>query len=297
MFRVMRMRKTLSGLVMLTGLIVLLAPGTAISARVPAAAQRIVSVIPAVTEMLFAMGAGDAVVGVSSYDHYPAAVESRTRVGGLIDPNFERIVTLKPDLVIVYGTQQEFIAKLEQAHVPIYRYEHAALADVTATVRAIGQRIGRADAGNALAGAMERDLDAVRRQVAGDRRLKTLLLFGRDKSSLRSINASGGYGFLHDLLDVAGGDDVFADVKKQSVQTNAEQVLARAPEAIIELHESITPAEMTQARSLWSVLGTVPAVRNGRVHFLTGEYLTIPGPRVAQAARAIAEALHPSVRK
>jgi ABC-type Fe3+-hydroxamate transport system substrate-binding protein len=81
------------------------------SATAPAT-RRIISLVPAVTEMLFAIGAGDAVVGVSSYDHYPPAVETKTRVGALVDPDFERILSLKPDLVIVYGTQNDLVARL-----------------------------------------------------------------------------------------------------------------------------------------------------------------------------------------
>src|SRR4029453_11970469 len=80
--------------------------------------HRIVSLIPSVTEMLFAIGAGDAVVGVSSFDHYPPAVARKTRVGGLLDTDFERILALKPDLVIVYGTQGPLIERLTRAQVP-----------------------------------------------------------------------------------------------------------------------------------------------------------------------------------
>src|SRR5579863_7425156 len=81
--------------------------------------HRIVSLIPAVTEMLFAMDAGDEVVGVSSFDHYPPAVETRTRVGALVDPDFERIISLRPDLVVVYATQSDLIARLDRAHLPL----------------------------------------------------------------------------------------------------------------------------------------------------------------------------------
>ena len=97
--------------------------------------RRIVSLIPAVTEMIFAMGAGDRVVGVSAYDRYPPQVDRIARVGGLIDPNVERIFSLKPDLVIVYDTQEDLKQRLDRAAIPFYRYEHRALPDIAATMR------------------------------------------------------------------------------------------------------------------------------------------------------------------
>lgn len=255
---------------------------------------RIVSVIPAVTEMLFAVGAGPQVVGVGSYDHFPAEVEKLPRVGALIDPDFEKILSLRPDLVIVYATQTDFIERLSKASIPIFRYEHAGLADITATIRQLGDRVGRTKNAEAVASGIERDLDAVRARVASRPAIKTLLIFGREAGSLRGIYASGGVGFLHDLLVVAGGTDAFSDVKKQSIVISSEQVIARAPEAVIELYDSAaTDARLATERAVWKQLPSVPAVRNNRVLLLRGDFLTSPGPRIAQAARALADALHP----
>src|SRR5205814_5188603 len=152
--------------------------------------RRIVSLVPAVTEMLFAIGAGDAVVGVSSFDHFPKEVDTRTRVGALIDPDFERIISLKPDLIVVYGTQGDLITRLDHAHLPMFRYQHAGLADITATIRAIDARVGHAAAANAEADRIERDLADIRRRVASEPRPKTLLVFGREAGAIRGVYAS-----------------------------------------------------------------------------------------------------------
>ncbi len=255
---------------------------------------RIVSVIPAVTEMLFAVGAGPQVVGVGSYDRFPSEVEKLPRVGALLDPDFEKILSLRPDLVVVYATQTDFIERLSKASIPIFKYEHAGLADITTTIRQLGDRVGRTKNAEAVASGIERDLDAVRARVAARPAIKTLLIFGREPGSLRGIYASGGVGFLHDLLVVAGGTDAFGDVKKQSIVISSEQVIARAPEAVIELYGSAaTDARLAAERALWKHLPSVPAVRNNKIHLLRGDFLTSPGPRIAQAARALADALHP----
>jgi iron complex transport system substrate-binding protein len=245
--------------------------------------------------MLFAMGAGPQVVGVGSYDHFPAEADTRPKVGALLDPDFEKILSLKPDLVIVYGTQTDFIARLQRASIPIFQYEHAALADIMTTIRKLGDAVGQTKNAEALASGIERDLNAIRASVASLPKTKTLLIFGREPGTLRGIYASGGFGFLHDLLQIAGGVDVFDEIKKQSVVISSEQILARAPEAIIELYgDDATDARLRAERSVWSQLASVPAVRNNQIHLLRGDFLTVPGPRIAQAARLIADALHPT---
>jgi iron complex transport system substrate-binding protein len=249
--------------------------------------QRIVSLIPSVTEMLFAIGVGPRVIGVSNFDQYPPEVHTRTKVGGLIDPDIERILSLKPDLIIVYGTQTELREQMQRAGVPIYLYEHAGLPDITSTMRALGRRVGSEAAATALANRIDADIAEVRRRVAGRPRPRTLLVFGRDSETLRGIYASGGLGFLHDMLEAAGAVNVFADVKRQSVQATSELVLARAPEVILEIRERGRP----NLRA-WEALGSIPAVRAHRIYLLTGDDMVNPGSRVAQAVRRLAEALH-----
>src|SRR3954469_15773888 len=97
--------------------------------------QRIVCLIPAVTEMIYAMGDGSRVAAVSNYDHFPADVARLPRVGGLLDPSVERILAIKPDLVIAYATQKELIERLDRAAIPYYSYQHQALPDILSTIR------------------------------------------------------------------------------------------------------------------------------------------------------------------
>lgn len=257
--------------------------------------RRIVSLVPATTEMLFAMAAGDRVVGVSNYDRYPPQVEQLQRVGGLLDPNVERLLALKPDLVIVYDTQTDLKRQLERANVPMFHYVHRGLPDILSTMRALGDRVGAKTAAESAAAGIEQQLAAVRTRVAGRPRPKTLLVFGREQGSLRHVNASGGYGFLHDILELAGGSDVLGDLHQQSVDMSTEMILTRAPEVILELHygESLAPERLNAERLVWNSLASVPAVKNKRVHLLVGDEFVVPGPRIVIAAERFAQALHP----
>lgn len=288
------------------GTAILLAVFTAVIGQAAAAGQppkaareaqpprRIISLIPAVTETLFAIGAGPQVVGVSSFDNFPTEVEKLQRVGALLDPDLEKILSLRPDLVAIYGSQTDLKGQLERAHIPVYLYTHAGLADVTTTIRQLGTRVGREAAGATLAADIEAQIATTRERVAGRARPRTLIVFGRESGSLRGIYASGGVGFIHDMVSAAGADNVFAGVKRQAVQATTELILSRRPEVVLELRaDTLTPGVRKRETAAWQALPGLPAVRTGRVYLLGDPRTVIPGPRVAEAIETIARTLHP----
>jgi len=284
------MKKQLLRYPLLAGLIVVLA--AAVHAQ---QAQRIVSLVPALTEMLYAIGAGSQVVAVSSYDDYPPQVKSLPRVGALLDPDTERILSLTPDLVITYGSQVDLQAQMRRASIATFDYRHGGLDHILTTIRALGQRTGRnAEAQNVISGLQIR-INAVKDRVMGKARPRTLLVFSREPRALRNMYVSGGRGFLRDMLVVAGGVDVFEEVGRESVQATTELILARAPEVILELRPEIIPAgaELDEEMKVWARLATVPAVKNKRIYFITGQQMTVPGPRVADGIERMAKVLHP----
>jgi iron complex transport system substrate-binding protein len=275
--------------VLVTGLML---AGVLAGAAAQAPPSRIVSLVPAATEMLFAIGAGPRVVGVSSYDHEPPEVDRLTRVGALLDPDLERILSLRPDLVVVYGTQHELREQLSRAGIPMAPYTHGTqggLREVTSTIRMLGDRTGTSAKAGEVAAAIERQLAGIRRKVAGRPRPRTLLIFGREPGTLRNLYASGGHGFLHDMLDIAGGENVFAGQKRESVQVSAEVLLTAAPEMIVEI--AVGGAEPDPRA--WRAVPSLPAVRSGRIVVLSGTDLVTAGPRVATATERIARVLHP----
>jgi iron complex transport system substrate-binding protein len=257
--------------------------------------QRIISLVPSVTETLFAIGAGSRVVAVSSFDAFPPEVEKLPRVGALFDPDVERILSLRPDLVVVYGSQTELISQLQRAGIGFYQYRHGSLSDVTAGIRDLGARLALGAQARELAATIDKAFADIRATLKGRPRPKTMLVIGREPQSMRAINVSGGYGFLHDLVELAGGVNVFGDVKRESMLVSTETILARAPEVIIELHysEPPLPDAVARERKTWERLPGVPAVKRGRVYLLYGGELVVPGPRVVVTARTFARAIHP----
>ncbi len=264
--------------------------------------QRVVSLVPAVTEMLFAVGAGTQVVGMGSFDEIPKDPDGRdrtahvARVGGLLDPDLERIFTLRPDLVVLYASQTDAREQLARAGVPVLPYEHGGLAGIPHTLRDLGRRTGHVAAASAAADRLEGGLAAIQARVAGRSRPRTLLVFGREPMSMRNVYASGGIGFLHDMLDIAGGENVFGHVQTENVaQVSSEAIISAAPDIVIEVRYggSLTPEMEDAERNVWRQLSTLPAVRTDRVHLLTGSQFVVPGPRVVEATEALARALHP----
>lgn len=271
-----------------------------ISVATLAQSRRVVSLVPAVTELLFAIGAGPRVVGVSSFDDSPPEVKALPRVGALLDPDVERIFALRPDLVISYGSQTDFQAQMGRANIRVFNYRHAGLAGIFETLERLGPAVGRQAEAERLAVSLRAQLARVRAAVGDRRKPKTLLIFERDAGTLRGIFVSGGRGFLHEMLELAGGTNVFGDVEREAVQPSSETLLARGPEVIIEIRATglLSPTSAAdQERRVWAPLATIPAVRNNRIHFLNGDYLLVPGPRVGEATEVFARTLHPDAFK
>ncbi len=262
-------------------------------------ATRVVSLVPAATEILFAIGAGPRVVAVSSFDHYPPEVESLPRVGALLDPDIERIISLRPDLVVVFEGQAELRDKLRQAGIGTFSYPRPTVEDILKAMRALGLRVGFGPQAAKQADAIEARLEAIRRSAKGRPHPQTMLVIGRDPGTLRNIYVSGGFGFLNDLLTIAGGTNVFQNVARENLQVTTEAILAAQPDVLIEVVAARpwTAADIERERRVWDELSSLPAVRSHRVYLMVGDEFVIPGPRIVEAATLFAGALELSTTR
>lgn len=257
--------------------------------------QRIISLVPALTEIVFAIGAGPQVIAVSSFDDDPPEVLKLPRVGALLDPDTERILSMRPDLVLTYGSQTDLDKQLAAAGIKTFSYRHGGLADLTPTFRALGEITGHAAEASRVVADIDERLAAVRARVSGRPRPRTLLVMGREPESVRHLDASGAVGFLNDVLTLAGGENVFSDIKRQAVRASTEMLIARAPDVILDLHyaRALSPEDIEKELQTWRRLPSIPAVKTGRVYILVGDHLVVPGPRIARAAEEFARAIHP----
>jgi len=262
-----------------------------------APAQRIVSTAPSLTETLFALGAGEQVVGVTTFCIYPEEARSRTKVGGFADANVEQIVALRPDLVVMVEGRRILAERLAHFGIPGLVLDPSHLSGIFDAIRALADAAGRAEAGERLVGQIEAELAAVERGVADRAKPRTLLLVGRSPGSLSGLYAVGPTSFLGELLERAGAENVLADSNAVYPKISLEQVLARDPDVIVELigmERGDRSAFESETRELWSRYPHLTAVRREAVRVLADDRLLQPGPRVGETVRRLAAVLHGS---
>lgn len=251
---------------------------------------------PHLTETVFALGQGDRVVGVGSFCDYPPEIESLPKVGGYIDPDLERITMLKPGLLIVPGRHEKVAEYARLQGVSVLHVHMDSLETIHAGIRQLGQAMGCPEAAAGLRARIQAELDEVRAAVAGRPRPKVLIITGRSQHTFDSLFTANAESFISEVVDAAGGDNVFHDAEEIYFEASKEAVVMEAPEVILEFHagEKIDLEERLAYAKDWEQLPSLPAVREGRIYLIVESYALRPGPRVGEVARRIAEILHPS---
>ncbi len=260
--------------------------------------QRIVSMAPSATEILFALGLGDRVVGVTRYCDYPAATRQLAKVGGFVDPNYEAIVALRPDLTILLTSHRDVKAELEKLRIPTLTTPHETIADIDEAIRLIGKACGVTERAEVFRGDLQRRTKAVRRLVEGRERPKVLVCIGRDTASgqLSGLYVAGRFGLYDEIIDLAGGVNAYEDDKVAYPQISAEGLLQMNPDVIVDLVSRIEPEGKSpgELKRQWRTVRTVAAVRTGQVHIIVGDHALRPGPRYIQFLEQMARLLHPT---
>ena len=247
--------------------------------------QRIISLVPNVTEMLFAFGLGDKVIGVGDYDQFPPEVEKKPRVGGLINPNIEKIIEMHPDLVITYGSQDVLRERLESAGIRMFPFSHGNVEHSLQYMLELGRVVGAESQAQRVVGDIRKTFDEVR-ALAPKARPKILLVHDRGAGTLGSFYTVGSRAFQHDLFEIAGGENLFADVESETIQPTLEEVISRKPDIILEtLPPPRVEADIEQRVKDWESLG----LAKGRIYVEAESYWLVPGPRFALAAKRISE--------
>jgi iron complex transport system substrate-binding protein len=259
--------------------------GDSVAVRAPA--TRVVSLIPASTELLFAIGAGSAVVGRTQWCDYPREVAAVPDLGAGINPNLEAVLAARPDLVVLYNSAQHAAVaeRLRDLGIPAIRINTDALADVAR----IGSLLGRLTGHSREADSMKMVFDTALASATVDSRAAprpTVLLLVWEQPPMTIGRGS----FLSELVERAGGENLFADVATSSGQVSIEAVSARDPDLI--LTTTAGPAGFAQ-RPEWQV---VRAVRDRRFLSVSGSQYDRPGPRSPGAIRALSQRIRQATR-
>ncbi len=262
--------------------------GRTVQIRAPV--QRVVSLAPNLTEIVYAAGAGSTLVGVTTSADYPPAVDSLPAISAL-PVDFEAVAARNPDLVL--ATDQinppRDAETFDALDVPIYFFSFASLDDVLGAIRTTGELLGTAEAAADSARALQKQIETLRTRTADIQdRPRVLVLIGDD-----TLYAFGQGSYIHTLVDLAGGRSITDSLDTQAPTLSEEFVLTAKPDVIVGAWGA--DYDTSRLLSLHPTWDIVPAVKNDRVYSLPQDLLLRPGPRLVDGARRMAERLHPAL--
>jgi len=254
---------------------------------------RIISLSPSITEVIFELGLGPKLVGVTRYCRYPAEAQSVTKVGGFYDMSLENILSLKPTHVFGLRENAEIRQSLRKFGVPTEEIDHTTVEGIKRSIVTVGEVCGVQALAIKKLAELEGRERALRARRTGSPSYRTLIVVGRmhEGDSLSGIYVSGKDGFYTGVIELLGMKNVNADPTVAVPMLSAEGFMALAPEAIVEVVNVDDPALRGAPSAAWNRFPQVPAVKNSRIFTLSDDFASIPGPRYIDLAEKLADLL------
>ncbi len=261
--------------------------------------RRIVSLAPSTTEMLFALDLGDRVVGVTRYCDYPQEALGRAKVGGYYDPNYEAIVDLKPDLVVMLAEHVKARKDLTGLGIETLSVSNKVISDIQNAILAIGTRCGTEDKARAIVSEIKGRLDHIEEKTRRLPRPRVMISVGRNmgSGSLKDVYIAGRGTFYDEMIALAGGENAYEGGTVKYAALSAEGILELDPDVIIDLVADLEREGLEKEAVLrdWRTVAGAGAVKAGRVHVLSQDYVVIPGPRFVLLVEDLARIVHPEI--
>ena len=261
--------------------------------------QRIVSMAPSVTETAFALGLGDRVVGVSDYCRYPPEALHKPKIGGFLNPNYERIVGLRPDAVLLLQSSGHSPSTFRKLRLPVLQVNNLNIEGILESIEKIGSVCGTEDEAQRILADIHQRLDRIAEKTAGRRRPRVLIAIDRTlgTGTLQDVYIAGHDGHIDRILELAGGENAYRDGQARFPVVSQEGILKLDPEVVIDLAYGLASenADHAAIRADWQCLPEIDAVRNNRVYLIADHYVTVPGPRFILVVEKFAQLLHPDV--
>ena len=254
--------------------------------------QRLVSLAPSNTEILFALGLGDKVVGVTDFCDYPEEAKAIEQVGTYFEPNIEMIFSLSPDLVLAIPDVPEVVAKLEELGIPALILDPSDLEGILADIQLVGQATGAETEAEALVSEL-RGRIAVVTEKAGEAKERVRVFCEIDATDPSKPWASGPGSFMDAMIRLSGGTNVAAGADSPWPQLSAEEIIAKDPEIIILADSKYgVTAESVGERPGWDV---ITAVKEGAIYDIDDDLISRPGPRIVDGLETVAKIIHPEL--
>lgn len=263
--------------------------GRAVVVKAPA--KRIVCLAPNLTEILYSLGMGDRVVGVTQFSYYPPEAAQKPKVGSYANLNVEKIISLNPDLAIgtADGNMPGVIKLLEQAGIAVYVVNPRKVRGVIRTIASLGELCGVAKRANELSSRLDRRVSYIQEKTMSLRRPLVFL-----QINVRPIMTVNRHTFHHDVIRLAGGENMTGDESVTYPRISLEEVLRRRPEVII-ISSMGRGKEYEEVRKQWFKWTSIPAVKAGRLHLVDSDLLDRPSPRIVRGLETVARLVHPEI--
>jgi iron complex transport system substrate-binding protein len=263
--------------------------------------QRIVSTAPSITELLYALGLGDRIVGVDRFSRYPPEVLRKQKIGDYANPNLEVIASLRPDLVMIPTNPVKLAERLGTLRLKVLEIDQEGIAKLYDSFRIVGQATGTVEQAAKLTSSVRGQLETIRTRAAPLKRTRMMFVVGRTPNRLDGLIVVGQASYLNEIIALAGGENVFRDAVASYPAVSLEEVLARNPDVIVDMGDmadtvGVTDQHKREVTSLWERLTNVAAVKQHRVFAVASDVYVVPGPRVVEAAKAFLAMLHPEVK-
>ncbi|BEQ15635.1 ABC transporter substrate-binding protein [Desulfoferula mesophila] len=257
--------------------------------KVPAQPQRIIGLTPSLTEVVFALGLGERAVGATTWADYPPAARKLTRVGPYVSPNLERILALKPDLVLINkdGNPPWLVDRLGELGVPVYVTVPTVPQDLPAGLERLGDLLGAPQAGRRLADKLRREMEQVAARLRGVKPRPTLMVIGSHPLVSVGPETMNGH-----LLTMAGAKNIAAGINQRWPRLNLEYITEAKPQVII-LSTMERGQNLERDLTYWRTLPGVGDRPGVRVEWISSDLIDRPGPRMGQGLEELARLVHP----
>ncbi|HEX3035480.1 MAG TPA: cobalamin-binding protein [Thermodesulfobacteriota bacterium] len=259
--------------------------------------QRIISLSPSITEIIYGIGALKNVVGVTLYTDFPPEAKKIPQVGGWVNPNLEAILKLQPDLVIMIEDQNQIFGdKIRRLGLKTLAVDsNKSISDVLDSITDIGKALGKEEKARKLRESVKSDIEEIQVKTKDIHPKRVLFVVGRNPGTLEDIYAIGNMSFINEIITVAGGQNVI-EIERLAVKISREAILSLNPDVIVEVNHDTTDKK-AEVLQVWNGLKEVSAVKNGEVYVVPSKALVHPSQRILEAAGILAEILHPEVFK
>ena len=260
-------------------------------------ASRIISTSPSITEILFELGLKDRVIAVTNFCKYPKEACQRPSIGGMLNPNMEKVVSLTPDLIIYQSGNQRLRNNAKNVGVQTLEVRMGNLEEIFESIKKLGVALNCQEQANKLTLKLTTGIAFYQERLKDLPQKEVLLLLGDSSDPARDLYAAGPGTFLNELLILSGGKNIIRDSPARYPKLSKEHIIEKSPEIIIEAgpKSNLSQKEIDLKIKEWHRFPTIKAVKNNQIYFIGADYILIPGPRLLKIIEQFSKAIHPKL--